>query len=1222
MGVKSLWNLLEPVGRPVLLETMEGKAMAIDSSIWIYQFQATMRDKEGRGLVNAHVVGFLRRICKLLFYGIKPVFVFDGGAPALKKSTIAERKHKKAGAAASHVKIAERLLAAQMRREALNQVQGASSKGKKRDGPVVIDENTVYLEDLDVDAPVTPKKPAASAPTESSPPSTSKKSRWRDHDPYKLPDVDLNEAIAKATSSNPSDPRLATEDELRAFIEEMRPEDFDVSSPAFRELPTEVQYEIIGDLRLKSRQTSYKRLQNMLRKARTPLDFSKEQIKNLKQRNSLTQQLLITTDTIGKAHVEIPIRIASERNKQYLLVKNEGAEGGWILGVRDEGTRSKPIEIDQDLVKPADEEEEENSEMEMEEVEISTPNTPHDPDLREYRRTMALNALAERYSPKKLAPLTTQKVVHKLNTKPLFNLDRDDPDAQILEEEDPELTAAIEASVETQEELDMQRAIEISRTERLASDYPAETNIGASTSRSPLDNSFSLRTPSRPPSPRVWAHSVENSDDEDLYTSPTRLETALSIGGASKKPMSGSTMFGTPSLLVSSSHQGFKTTLPDNGNAQDVSFVERRSMSASAVSPQKVSPTSTKLRRERATPIPVVSSDEEEMDEVIPPATSEVIISQEATRQISPPPVEVSPSDEDEDEDMEEVVPPPGSVMNEQQERSISVVSRTLGVEVETSQAVDTSIPSPVASASPEFEDVARTNAFSHPIPNIAPVIYTETAIATPDESSSDEEGSQHWSGSPSFNHALDNEDKPLEKPVQVVEDWDAAQEMDPQAEEGEYVRFMSQVRGKDLESVRREIDDEIRSLNQQRKAAMRDSEDITQQMISQIMMMLRLFGIPYITAPMEAEAQCAELLALELVDGIITDDSDVFLFGGARIFKNMFNQSKTVECFLLSDLERELGLDRDKLIRLAYLLGSDYTEGLPGVGPVVAMELLTEFPDKDGLHKFKEWWRRVQSGKDKPEESASKFRKRFKKRFKELFLPEDWPNPAVRDAYYHPTVDHSEEPFKWGLPDLDALRDFFGAELGWNQGKVDDLLLPIIQKMNKRSQQGALNKQGNLTGSFDVPSGGAAPRKRQAYASKRLQQVVSEFRKKQKAESNAPSPESSSEQDDTEPRPKKRRKASETPSASSTRKNGGVERGTGRGRGRGRGRGSKATRGKRAAKGKARAQSGSEEDEFNEKSPAAAGAIPDAPLSVELRPRPKPRPRRMTEVENAIDSS
>jgi DNA excision repair protein ERCC-5 len=67
---------------------MEGKALAIDSSIWIYQFQATMRDKEGKALVNAHVLGFLRRISKLLFYGIKPVFVFDGGAPALKRNTI------------------------------------------------------------------------------------------------------------------------------------------------------------------------------------------------------------------------------------------------------------------------------------------------------------------------------------------------------------------------------------------------------------------------------------------------------------------------------------------------------------------------------------------------------------------------------------------------------------------------------------------------------------------------------------------------------------------------------------------------------------------------------------------------------------------------------------------------------------------------------------------------------------------------------------------------------------------------------------------------------------------------------------------------------------------------------------------------------------------------------------------------------------------------------
>lgn len=56
-----------------------------------------MRDKDGRVLVNAHVLGFLRRINKLLFHGIKPVFVFDGGAPALKRSTIVRVLTRRAG---------------------------------------------------------------------------------------------------------------------------------------------------------------------------------------------------------------------------------------------------------------------------------------------------------------------------------------------------------------------------------------------------------------------------------------------------------------------------------------------------------------------------------------------------------------------------------------------------------------------------------------------------------------------------------------------------------------------------------------------------------------------------------------------------------------------------------------------------------------------------------------------------------------------------------------------------------------------------------------------------------------------------------------------------------------------------------------------------------------------------------------------------------------------
>lgn len=46
-------------------------------------------------------------------------------------------------------------------------------------------------------------------------------------------------------------------------------------------------------------------------------------------------------------------------------------------------------------------------------------------------------------------------------------------------------------------------------------------------------------------------------------------------------------------------------------------------------------------------------------------------------------------------------------------------------------------------------------------------------------------------------------------------------------------------------------------------------------------------------------------------------------------------------------------GLSRDHLIVLAYLLGSDYTDGLEGVGIVSAMELLRDFPGS-GLEPLK----------------------------------------------------------------------------------------------------------------------------------------------------------------------------------------------------------------------------------------------------------------------------
>jgi DNA excision repair protein ERCC-5 len=79
---------------------------------------------------------------------------------------------------------------------------------------------------------------------------------------------------------------------------------------------------------------------------------------------------------------------------------------------------------------------------------------------------------------------------------------------------------------------------------------------------------------------------------------------------------------------------------------------------------------------------------------------------------------------------------------------------------------------------------------------------------------------------------------------------------------------------------------------------------------------------VPYVIAPSEAEAQCAELERLHLVDGTITDDCDIFLFGGRHVFKNIFTDKKFVEWHVMDYIEKELKIDREKLILMALLLG------------------------------------------------------------------------------------------------------------------------------------------------------------------------------------------------------------------------------------------------------------------------------------------------------------
>ncbi|XP_064814769.1 DNA excision repair protein ERCC-5 homolog [Oncorhynchus masou masou] len=124
MGVHGLWKLLETTGKPINPETLEGKILAVDISIWLNQAVKGVRDREGNSVQNAHLLTLFHRLCKLLFFRIRPVFVFDGDAPLIKKQTLAIRRQRKEEKTMESKQTNDKLLKTFLKRQAIKAALG------------------------------------------------------------------------------------------------------------------------------------------------------------------------------------------------------------------------------------------------------------------------------------------------------------------------------------------------------------------------------------------------------------------------------------------------------------------------------------------------------------------------------------------------------------------------------------------------------------------------------------------------------------------------------------------------------------------------------------------------------------------------------------------------------------------------------------------------------------------------------------------------------------------------------------------------------------------------------------------------------------------------------------------------------------------------------------------------------------------------------------------
>ncbi|KAK3827423.1 MAG: PIN domain-like protein [Benniella sp.] len=132
---------------------------------------------------------------------------------------------------------------------------------------------------------------------------------------------------------------------------------------------------------------------------------------------------------------------------------------------------------------------------------------------------------------------------------------------------------------------------------------------------------------------------------------------------------------------------------------------------------------------------------------------------------------------------------------------------------------------------------------------------------------------------------------------------------------------------------------------------------DVTPEMAFAVIQALKTAQVDFVVAPYEADAQLAYLEKTGLVDGIVTEDSDLLVFGCKRVIFKLDQYGAGVEI-----LQENFGRVRDvsfqdwtmtEFRHMCILSGCDYLPSIPGMGLKTAQRYVRRFKSFERTIKY-----------------------------------------------------------------------------------------------------------------------------------------------------------------------------------------------------------------------------------------------------------------------------
>lgn len=215
----------------------------------------------------------------------------------------------------------------------------------------------------------------------------------------------------------------------------------------------------------------------------------------------------------------------------------------------------------------------------------------------------------------------------------------------------------------------------------------------------------------------------------------------------------------------------------------------------------------------------------------------------------------------------------------------------------------------------------------------------------------------------------------------------------------------------------------------------------LTTEMVEESKRLLELMGIPWVQAPSDGEAQAAHLVLKGRASFVCSQDFDSLLFGSPVMVRNLTITGRRKlprkQIYVTIEPERielaavlsELAIDRKQLVEMALMMGTDFNEGIRGIGPKKAHRLITEGGSLEEVM-----------------------------RTKGLEIP-DW--DEVRRIFLEPQVSDAEPPVP-SEPDVAGIVDFLVREHDFSRERVESPLQRLAQmreEQKKAAAQARLDK-------------------------------------------------------------------------------------------------------------------------------------------------------------------